>query len=292
MTLRGVASVGFAFLALFVTGCGRRNPSIIIGSESSTEESVFGEIVAQHVEQRLGFKVSRRPNVGGALLAYQALQNGEINVYPEYSGTIITEILKEPPATSPDQVFERAKGEMARIAQADLIGPLGVENPFVAVVRVSHPAAPGISSLSEAAQISGGWKLAYSYQFQQQSDGMPALTQYHLPMQVPMRAMEADDLYKSMEDGESTMIIGRNTDGALKSKDWKTLADDRKLFTPEQLCLVARQDILRAEPRLAGVLGELVGKLSNAKMRELNAQVDVDHRTPADVAKDFLAALK
>ena len=253
---------------------------------------MVGEIVAQHVERRLGFAVSRRSNLGAALLAYQALQNGEINIYPEYSGTIVTDILKETPADNPDQVFERAKGEMARIAQADLIGPLGVDSSYVAVVRANHPFAPGIKTLSEAAQIGGGWKLGYSYQFQQRSDTMPALTQYHLPMEVPMRSMDAGALYKSMADGESTMIIGRNTDGALNSTDWKVLADDRKLFTSEQLGLVVRQDILRAEPRLAGALSELAGKLTNAKMRELNAQVETDHKTPADVARGFLAGLR
>jgi osmoprotectant transport system substrate-binding protein len=107
-----------------------------------------------------------------------------------------------------------------------------------------------------------------------------------------MRAMDTAALFKSMEDGQSTMILARATDGQLRSKDWKVLDDDRKLFTTQQLCLVVRQDVLRAEPRLEGVLSELSGKFTNAKMRELNAEVDIDHKTVADVAKGFLASLK
>ena len=166
------------------------------------------------------------------------------------------------------------------------------DNAYVAVIRRSDPHATTLSSLSEAAQVTGGWKLGYSYEFQQRSDAMPALTQYHLPMTMPMRAMENAALFKSMTDGQLTMIVTHATDGALRSGDWKVLPDDRKLFTSERLCLMVRQDSIKAEPRLAGALGELSGKFTNEKMREMNAQVETDHRTVAEVAKGFLAGVE
>jgi osmoprotectant transport system substrate-binding protein len=292
MTLRGVTCSVLALLTLFAIACSRAVPTIVIGSKNTTEESLVGEIVAQHVERRLGFPVSRRPNIGGTLLAYQGLQSGDINVYPEYTGTILTEILKEQPPTNPDQAFERAKGEMGRIARSQLLNPLGIDNAYVAVVRRSDPHAATLSSLSEASQIADGWRLGYSYDFQQRSDAMPALTQYHLPMTVPMRAMDNAGLFKSMSDGQLTMILVHATDGALRSGDWKVLPDDRKLFTGEQLCLAVRQDLIKAEPRLAGALAELSGKFTNEKMRQLNAEVDIDHRTVAEAAKGYLAAMK
>jgi len=272
--------------------CGRGTPTIVIGFKNTTEQAIVGEIVAQHVESRLGHAVGRRPNIGGSLLAYQGLQSGDINVYPEYTGTIITEILKEQPPNNPEQTFERAKGEMSRIAQAQLLNPLGIDNAYVAVIRRSDPRAARLSSLSEAAQIGDGWKLGYSYDFQQRSDAMPALTQYHLQMAIPMRAMDNAALFRSMADGQLTMILAHATDGALRSGDWKVLPDDRKLFTGEQLCLLVRQDLIKAEPRLAGALAELSGKFTNETMRQLNARVDADHRTVAEVAKGFLAGVE
>jgi osmoprotectant transport system substrate-binding protein len=104
--------------------------------------------------------------------------------------------------------------------------------------------------------------------------------------------LDAAGLYKNMEDGELTMIVTHPTDGALRSKDWKILPDDRKLFTVERLCLLVRQDLLNVQPGLAGALSELSGKLSRDRMRELNAEVDIDHRTAADAAKDFLAGMR
>lgn len=292
MIPRGFSGALVSLACIFAGACGRPATNIVIGSENTTEQAVVGEIVAQHLEKQLGFHVNRRPNIGGTLLAYQSLQSGEINIYPEYTGTIVTELLKEQPATDPNQILERARGEMARIAQAKLIGPLGFDNSYVGVIRSSEPHAAHLSSLSDAAQVTEGWKLGYSYEFQQKSDAMPALTQYHLPMSVPMRSMDATALFKSLGDGELTMIVTHSTDGALRSSEWKVLPDDRKLFTIEQLCLLVRQDLLKQEPRLAGALASLSGKLTASKMRELNAAVDIDHRTVADVAKSFVASLQ
>ncbi len=296
MIPRGLASILVAFLlaslSLVAAACRRSAPNIVIGSENTTEQSVVGEIVAQHLEKQLGIPVIRRPNIGGTLLAYQGLQSGEISMYPEYAGTIVTEVLKEQPSPNADQIFERAKGEMARIAQAQLIGPLGFDSSYVGVIRTADARAAKLSTLSDAAQATEGWRLGFSFQFQQQPDALPALTQYHLPTTVPMRPVDGAALFKDTEDGELTMIVTHSTDGALRSKDWKVLPDDRKLFTVEQLCLVVRQDLLKAEPRLAGALSELSGKLTSDKMRELNAEVDIDHRTVADAAAAFLASMK
>jgi glycine betaine/choline ABC-type transport system substrate-binding protein len=290
MSLRG--SLGFVVvsLTLLLASCRHSTPPIVIGSQNTTEQALLAEIVAQHLESRLGLHVVRRPNVGGTLLAYQGMQSGELGIYPEYSGTIVTEILKEQPAADADQVFERAKGEMARIAQVQLVGPLGVNNSFVGVIRSADPESAKISNLSDAGRAENGWRLAYSYEFQQKSDTVPALTQYHLPMSAPVRALDPTVLFKSLHDGQSSLILIRTTDGELRSKEWKVLDDDRKLFTTQQLCLIVRQSLLTTEPRLAGALAELSGKFTNAKMRALNAQVDIDNRPVAVVAKSFLGA--
>jgi len=292
MSPRGLLSFVLALSTLLFASCRHSAPAIVIGSQNTTEQALVAEIVAQHLESSLGLHVTRRTNVGGTLIAYQAMQSGELSIYPEYSGTIITEILKEQPAPDADQVFQRARGEMARIAQVQIVGPLGVDNSFVGVIRSADLEAPRVSNLSDAARTATGWKLAYSFEFQQKSDTVPALTQYHLPMSAPVRAVDPTALFKSLEDGQSSLIVVRTTDGKLRSKDWKVLPDDRKLFTTQQLCLVVRQSILTDEPRLAGALAELSGKFTNAKMRELNAQVDLDYQSVEQVAKRFAATLR
>jgi glycine betaine/choline ABC-type transport system substrate-binding protein len=255
---------------------------------NSTEQMLLAEIVAQHLEHRLGRKVERRPNLGQTVNAYQALQSGEVNLYAEYSGSIVTEILKEQPSSDASLIFQRARGEMKRTAQLDLLDPLGIDNPFVVVIRADDPRAGRVSTLSEAAAVKDEWALGVTSEFQQLSDGMPALTQYKLPMKAAPRSMDARDLFKALGQGTVTMIVVRATDGMLTQATWKALRDDRSLFVPKQPALLVQDSLLVALPAARTALQELSGKFTVEKMRKLNAQVDLDHLQPKNVAAAFL----
>lgn len=288
MALRSIVSGLLLAATLAATGCGS-GPKIAVGSMNSTEQVLLAEIVAQHLEHRLGQRVNRRANLGQTVNAYQALQSGEVNIYPEYSGSIVTEILKEQPSPDASLVFLRARGEMKRTAQADLFDPLGIDNPFVAVIRADDRRASKVSTLSEAAAISDGWALGVTAEFQQLSDGMPVLTQYKLPMKAAPRSMDGGLLFKTLEQGAVTMIVVRATDGNLTQTKWKTLRDDRNLFVPKQAALLVQDSLLAALPAARPALQELSGKFTIEKMRKLNAQVDLDHLQPKDVAASFLS---
>ena len=287
----GVISALLLAAVLTSAGCGN-GPKIAVGSMNTTEEVLLAEIVAQHLEHRLGRKVDRRPNLGQTVSAYQALQSGEINLYPEYSGSIVSEILKEQPSPDASLVFQRARGEMKRTAQADLLDPLGIDNPFVAVIRADDPRASKVSTLSEAAAVSDGWTLGVTAEFQQLSDGMPALTQYKLPMKAAPRSLDGDLLFKTLEQGAVTMIVARATDGNLTQTKWKALRDDRNLFAPKQAALLVQDSLLLAVPAARPALAELSGRFTTEKMRQWNAQVDLGHLQPKEVAAAFLAESK
>jgi glycine betaine/choline ABC-type transport system substrate-binding protein len=273
---------------LAFAGCRTSPKPIVVGSLNSTEQNILAEIVAQHLEHRFGRRVDRRPDLGGSLAAYQAVQNGEIGLYPEYTGAIVTEILKEQAATDRSAVFERARSEMKRVAQAQLMDPLGFDNGFVAVIRSDDPRAAKISNLTDAAGVSEGWKLAASFEFQQISDGLPSLQQYKLPMKAAPRSMDGDLLFKALEQMSATMVIARATDGILTQKDWKVLEDDRGHFAPRQACLLVRLDLVNTQAGLGPALAELSGKITTAKMRAMNASVDLGQMAARDVAASFL----
>jgi osmoprotectant transport system substrate-binding protein len=293
MNLRLVSCASSALLSCLLIGaCGNSQKPIVVGAKNSTDQMILGEIIAQHLENRLGRKVTRSFNAGNTMITYQALQNGQIGIYPEYTGTIITEILKEQPATDPTLVLERARGELRRIGQTEVLDPLGFTGEPTAIIQAADPRATRVATLSDAAEVKDGWKIGISYEFQQRQDGVPAVSQYHLPMTAPVRAMEASDLFRTIEQGQVSMIFGSVTDGQLVTGKWKALRDDKKLFTPQQACILVRQAVLDAEPRLRNVLAELSGKVSEEKMRRMNAEVAVNNRKVADVAKEFLVGLK
>jgi osmoprotectant transport system substrate-binding protein len=285
------AGLSLISLTVLSAGCGGHSKKrLVVGSKNFTEQVVLGEIVAQHLEHRLGHPVTRQLNLGGTLLSYQALLNGEISVYPEYTGTIEAEILKEAPATDPAQVFERSRLEMRRLSQLELMDPLGIDNTFVMVVRSEDARKYKVATLSEAAQTHDGWKLGVGYEFIQRIDGLPALNSYHLPMAAPVRSMDLGLLYKSLEQGQVSMIAANATDGPLQRNDWAVLRDDKKVFSSYQACLMVRQDMFAVEPQLQPALAELSGKFTNDSMRKLDAAVDIDHRPVREVAAEFLSA--
>ena len=275
-------------LAIVLAGCGSSKKTIVVGSKNFTEQIVLGEIIAQHLEHRLGHPVQRQLNLGGTLLTYQALRNGQISLYPEYTGTIEAEILKETPSSDASQVYERSRLEMARQSQLDLLPSLGFDNSFVMVIRGEVASKEKIATLSDAAKVKQGWKLGMGYEFASRIDGMPALNKYHLPMSAPPRSMDLGLVYKALSDGQVTMIAANATDGQLARHDWTMLADDQHAFGAYQACILARDDAETAEPRLKPALLELSEKLNSDTMRTLNAAVDVDHRRAADVAAEFL----
>lgn len=279
---------GLTLLFIFLTACGPSKKPLVVGSKNFTEQVVLGELIAQHLEHRLGRSVQRQLNLGGTLLTYQALLNGQISLYPEYTGTIQAEILKETPSADSSQVYERSRLEMARRSQLDLLPSLGFDNSFVIVIRGEDARKNKITTLSEAAQVKQGWKLGMGYEFAGRIDGVPALNTYHLPMSAAPRSMDLGLVYKALADGQVSMIAANATDGALAGHDWTVLTDDKKAFGSYQACILARQDIQTDEPRLKPALLELSGKITSEAMRKMNAAVDVDHRRPADVAADFL----
>ncbi|MGA3201530.1 MAG: glycine betaine ABC transporter substrate-binding protein [Bryobacteraceae bacterium] len=270
---------------LLVSGCGDSKKPIVVGSKSTTAQVVLGEIVAQHLEHRLGRKIGRSLSLGNTPLVYQALTNGEIGVYPEETGTVQALILRESRSSDAATTLERVRNEMRRIAQVVVLDPLGVDDSWAVIVRNEK-----IQTLSDAERAKTGWKLGITRDFNQRADGLSTLNQYRLPMGAPPRVSDPGSLYAEFESGTITMLVGSATDGPLaRHSEWKVLRDDKKVFPVYQTCLMVRVDLLLNDLKLQPALAELSGRITNDVLRKLDAEVDVDHRTPAEVAAEFLA---
>jgi osmoprotectant transport system substrate-binding protein len=247
------------------------NRGIRVGSKNFTEQVVLGEIIAQHLEHRLHQKVERRLNLGGTLLAHGALLNHQLDVYPEYTGTALTAILKEPPDTDPARVLERVRSEYLKRFHIEWLDPLGIDNTFAMVVSGEDARAKQLETLSEAAMMGTPWALGVGYEFQQRPDGLAALDRtYHLKWTGSPRSMDLGLLYKALEGGQVTMIAANATDGLLSKLDLKVLADDKHAFPPYQVSIAASQDRLRETPGMREALQELSGKFTNQTMQQLN----------------------
>jgi glycine betaine/choline ABC-type transport system substrate-binding protein len=260
-----------------------------VGSKNFTEQVVLGEIVAQHLEHRLNQKVERRLNLGGTLLAHEALTSGQLDLYPEYTGTALAAVLKDPIETDPSKVLERVRSEYLSRFHVEWLDPLGVDDSFAMVVSGPDARAGNFETLSDAAKRPSGWTLGVGYEFEQRQDGLAALNKaYGLRWQSSPKTMDLGLLYKALEQNQVSMIAANATDGLLSKLDLKVLADDQHTFPPYQVCVAVRQDALQGIPGLREALVELSGKLTNQRMRELNYQVDGEHQPVGAVAAAFL----
>jgi len=271
-----------------LTACGPRH-HIVVGSKNFTEQLILGEIIAQHIEARLHQPVERKLDLGGTLLAHQALLAGDIDMYPEYTGTAFTNVLKRSGVTDPAVVLEQVRAEYSSGFHLDWLDPLGFENSFAMTVRGEDARVRHLQTLSDAAADPAGFTLGAGYEFLTRPDAYGALNRaYSIKWIAAPKSMDLGLLYQALEQKQVSMAAANTTDGLLNKLDVTVLTDDKRVFPPYQACMVIREETLAAYPNLRAVLSELSGKISGTEMRNLNYEVDAQHRPARDVATDFL----
>jgi glycine betaine/choline ABC-type transport system substrate-binding protein len=281
-----------ACLSLAMLAACSRQPHIVVGAKNFTEQFVLGEILAQHLERKLGIPVERKLGLGGTLLAHQALTTGSIDLYPEYTGTALTVVVKQPPVSDHAQALEQVRQAYRSRWQLEWLAPLGFNDTFAMMVRGETARDLHISTLSEAAARQA-WRLGAGYEFQQRPDGLAGMLKtYGLRIQGAPIAMDLGLLYQALNGRKVDLIAANSTDGLASVLDVTILADDRHYFPPYDCGVVVRSQALQQFPQLRAALESLSGKISDADMRKLNHQVDGEHRSPADAAAAFLKSIQ
>jgi osmoprotectant transport system substrate-binding protein len=282
-TLAGVMALALA------CGCARGPRAIVVGSKNFTEQLILGEILAQQLERKLGQKVERKLNLGGTLLAHEALVTGEIDVYPEYTGTALTAILKLPPSPDAKSVLDQVRAAYEKRWRLEWLAPFGFNNSFAIVVRGDEARRGNLRTLSDAARYKKDWVMGAGYEFVERPDGFHGLVKaYGLGTQGQIETMDLGLLYQALEQRKVDMIAASATDGMLSVLDVKVLQDDRHYFPPYEAAPVVRAEALAAHPGMREALEELGGRLTDEDMQKLNYELDGKHRPLADVAREFL----
>lgn len=289
------AIVGFSYLPNFrseISGLKEVQPGveserkIVVGSKDFTESIILAEILSQMLEKQ-GIRVERQFELGGNL-AHDGLLSNQIDVYPEYTGTAYTAILKKPPITDPQAVYDQTKAEYAARLYLAVSPPLGFANDFAILVRGDTARKNNLKNISDAVSISGDWQAGFGQDFMSRTDGYPGFSKaYGFNFAKQPREMDLSLTYRALQSGELDIIAGNSTDGLIAALDLFQLEDDRRFFPPYQAVFIARQDA-------SGVLHDTFEKLNKAisteTMRKLNYEVDGNKRTPKDVSAEWIQA--
>jgi len=250
---------------------------IVVGSKTFTESYVLGEIMAQLLEAR-GFTVERRLGLGGTLICYEALAGAEIDVYPEYTGTIRQAILgldALPAGADLDALLGR-RG-------LQTLAPFGFDNTYAIAMKAELAAGRGIERISDL-KGADDLRLAFTHEFLNRRDGWPGLRAAY-DLEVDPRGIEHGLAYQAIDQGRIDVTDAYATDGDLERYGLAVLADERGYFPDYRALPLARADLPAAA---AAALNELAGRLDEQRMRALNAQVVVEGRSFAAVARGFL----
>ncbi|HEV3166473.1 MAG TPA: ABC transporter permease/substrate-binding protein [Isosphaeraceae bacterium] len=262
--------------------------TIVIGSKDSAEPMLLGHMLADLVESHTNLKVDRRLNLGGTLVCYNALKQGGLDAYVEYTGTALTTILKRPPMNNPRRAFDEVR-EACHKDGIKVLNPLGFENTFAMLMRREPAERLRIKRISDLRDYADSIRPGFGPEFMNRADGYPGLVKaYDLHFANTPREMDRNLLYEALAMRTIDLAAGDSTDGRVASLNLVQLEDNLRYFPPYEAVPMVRLQTIRKHPELGKVLDDLAGKLNARTMQGLNHQVDGLHRDPAEVALEFL----
>jgi osmoprotectant transport system substrate-binding protein len=285
---RKIASV-LALLLLIPTlaACSKKD-GVVVASKDYTENKILGEMLAQLIENKTDLNVERKLNMGGTFVCFEAIKKGEVDIYPEYTGTALTAYLKLPVDSDADKVYQTVSEEFEKQFQITWLDPFGYNNTYALAMPKDLAEENGIESISDLAVKSDQFVFGAEHEFFNREDGYDGLVDtYGLKFKEEAK-MENSLKYQAIGQGKMDVTDAYTTDGQLKALNLKVLKDDKNFFPPYYAAPIIRDDTLEKYPELREVLNSLSGKLDEETMQDLNYQVDNEKKSIEEVATAFL----
>lgn len=274
---------------MMAVGCGKQN-TVVIGSKDFGENVVLGEMFAQLIENNTDLKVTRKVNLGGTFVCFEALKNGDIDIYPEYTGTGLTAQLKMDVVGDPDEAYRIVSEEFDKQFNITWLKPLGFNNTYTLAVTNQVYEQYGVETYSDLAKISSNLVFGAEHEFFDRQDGYDGLVDaYGIQFKGEPKKMNVSLKYQAIGNGDMDVTDAFATDGPIKQYNLKVLKDDKGFFPPYYAAPIVRNETLEKHPELSEILNSLSGLLDDATMTELNYLVDVEGKSVEAVAKEFLA---
>lgn len=268
--------------------------SIRIGSKNFTEQLILGELLAQWIERETSLKVERIFNLGGTVVCHNALINGEIDMYVEYTGTSLMTILNErlESGSNRNNVLQRIRKEYSDRFRCEVLSPLGFDNTYALAVRSTDATSKSWNTISDITSDKTDLRGGFTAEFMERPDGLPGLIESYGLQFASLHDLGAEMMYQALAEGEVDVVSAFSTDGRMEEFDLVPLKDDRHYFPPYQAIPVVRQSILQEHPVLRESLQMLQNKISNPQMIRLNHEVQVLKEEPVSTVTQFINRIK
>jgi osmoprotectant transport system substrate-binding protein len=272
-----------------LAGCAELSGSPRVGSKNFTEELILGELYAQSLERR-GLRVARRLDLGATAIAMLALQRGDVDLYPEYTGTALLDVLHQAPIADPQLAYRTVARAYRERFGLVWLAPAPFDDSQALAATAATAVRRALRTLSDVARAAPQLTLGTVPEFLHRADGLPGLQRVYGGFRF-RRIVQLDNgvKYDALLRGAVDVVVAFTTDGEIDTDRLVVFADDKHLFPAYQAAPVVRPAALAAHPQIAPALDALAPRLTTAAMRRLNREVDGPaQREPADVARDFL----
>ncbi|WP_213951371.1 glycine betaine ABC transporter substrate-binding protein [Tepidanaerobacter syntrophicus] len=267
---------------------GKSNLSIRVGAKDFTEQFIIGNMIADIIEDRTNLTVSRNFNMGGTQAVFNAIISDNLDIYVEYTGTAYVEILKYPPSSNHELVYQTVKKDFKDKYNIDVLNQWKFNDTYTLAVRRETAEKYNLVTISDLAKVSEHLIAGTTLEFLNRDDCMPGLKKMYNLHFAKEVGIDGSPRYIALVNHETDVVDAFSTDGLLKKFDLVVLKDDKNYFPPYYAIPLVRNETLKANPQLEAILDELGDKLTNEVMMDLNYQVDVEHKRPEDVARSFL----
>lgn len=292
--IKTIVTVFLVTLAILVGstlsfGSGASNRLVIAG-KLGAEPDILINMYKDLIEEETDIKVDLKPNFGKTTFLYEALKNKEIDIYPEFSGTITSSLLDkkiEDLSNEPDEVYQKAKDAIYDQDKMIFLKPMEYQNTYALAVKKDFAKENNLKTVSDLKKVEDQIKAGFTIEFNDREDGNKGLKSLY-GLDIKAVTMEPKLRYKALDQGDINLVEVYSTDSEIITHDLTILEDDKKLFPPYQGGPLLREETLKEHPELKDALEKLAGKISAEEMTKLNYKVDVEGQSASDVAREYL----
>ncbi|HEX1636276.1 TPA: ABC transporter permease/substrate-binding protein [Streptococcus pneumoniae] len=267
----------------------KEKENLVIAGKIGPEPEILANMYKLLIEENTSMTATVKPNFGKTSFLYEALKKGDIDIYPEFTGTVTESLLQPSPKVShePEQVYQVARDGIAKQDHLAYLKPMSYQNTYAVAVSKKIAQEYGLKTISDLKKVEGQLKAGFTLEFNDREDGNKGLqSMYGLNLNVA--TMEPALRYQAIQSGDIQITDAYSTDAELERYDLQVLEDDKQLFPPYQGAPLMKEALLKKHPELERVLNTLAGKITESQMSQLNYQVGVEGKSAKQVAKEFL----
>ena len=263
--------------------------TIVIGGKFTVEPEILVNMYKELIEQDSDLTVITRPGLGGTAFLFSAIENDEIDIYPEFTGTVLGELIREPAVSSnAAEVYQQAKTGLKDEFDIVLLEPMAYNNTYALAVPEAFAEEHNLEKISDLRAVIDLINAGFTFEFSDREDGYLGLQDLYGLSFDSLQTMEQSLRYTAVEGGDINLIDAYSTDSELERYNLRVLEDDRGLFPPYQGAPLLKQATLDRYPELEEILNQLGGVVSDDEIRTLNYRVSVNGEDAGEVAREFL----